>query len=157
MNKITSAQRENFCGERCTKSFEILITDSGEKAIVVPPLKKYSINYTGIRIVFDSVLLPFNEICTVYDDADGAMRFTAEQAVKYFENHAPKRHLILTALSNLLISYITAFGSKKEFSPVVELVRTEIAKGVSDCTFSIRDCLKKLHLNYAYIRKLFKK
>lgn len=39
----------------------------------------------------------------------------------------------------------------------MEIVRAEIAKGVSDCSFSLQDTLKKLPLNYDYIRKLFKK
>lgn len=156
MNKIMYAKRENLKGERVAKSFEILIADSG-RITVIPPLKKHCADFSGIRIVFDHALLPFSDVCEMDDNGDGAISFTAKQALKYFESNIPKRDLIMTALGNLLISYITAFGAEKEFSPVVELVRAEIAKGISDCTFSIQDCLKKLPLNYDYIRKLFKK
>ena len=154
MNKIIYACRESLSGEITAKSFELLISD--EKTAVIPPLKKYDAQFSGIRIIFENALLPFNEVCTVCD-RDGAISFSAEQALKYFNSDSGKKDLILTALGDLLIAYITAFSSQKEYSPVVELVRAEIAKGVSDCSFSIKDCLKKLPLNYDYIRKLFKK
>ena len=156
MNKIIYARRENLNGERTAKSFEILIADTG-RITVIPPLKKYCDDFSGIRIVFDHALLPFKDVCTVDDNEERAVTFTAQQALKYFGSDVPKKDLLLTSLGNLLISYITAFGTEKEFSPVVELVRAEITKGVSDCTFSIQDSLKKLPLNYDYIRKLFKK
>ena len=154
MNKIIYVCRESLNGEITAKSFEILISDG--QATVIPPLKKYNAQFSGIRIIFENALLPFNEVCTVCD-SDGAISFSAEQALKYFNSDSGKKNLVLTALGDLLIAYITAFSSQKEYSPVVELVRTEIAKGVSDCSFSIKDCLRKLPLNYDYIRKLFKK
>lgn len=157
MNKIIYARRKSINSEWTAKSFEILVPDGGGKVVIIPPLKKYSDNFAGIRIVFENALLPFNEICAVPDNAEKAIAFTAEQAVKYFDGTAAKKDLILSAIGNLLISYITAFADEKEFSPVVELVRAEIAKGVSDCSFSLKDCLKKFPLNYDYIRKLFKK
>ena len=159
MNKIIDVRRESLNGEITAKSFEILIPDgtSERQATVVPPLKKYvAAHFSGIRIVFENALLPFDEVCAI-PDGDGAIAFTAEQALKYFSGNLNKKDLILSALGDLLIGYITAFSADREYSPVVELVRAEIAKGVSDCSFSIKDCLKKLPLNYDYIRKLFKK
>ena len=159
MNKIIDVRRESLNGEITAKSFEILIPDSmsERQAVVIPPLKKYVANrFSGIRIVFENALLPFDEVCAI-PDSDGEIAFTAEQALKYFSGNLNKRELILSALGDLLIGYITAFSADREYSPVVELVRAEIAKGVSDCSFSIKDCLKKLPLNYDYIRKLFKK
>lgn len=159
MNKIIDVRRESLNGGVAAKSFEILIPDGlGERqAVVIPPLKKYvADHFTGIRIVFENALLPFDEVCAI-PDGDGAIAFAAEQALKYFNGNLNKKNLILSALGDLLIGYITAFSADREYSPVVELVRAEIVKGVSDCSFSIRDCLKKLPLNYDYIRKLFKK
>lgn len=159
MNKIIDVRRESLNGGVAAKSFEILIPDGlGERqAVVIPPLKKYvTDHFTGIRIVFENALLPFDEVCAI-PDGDCAIAFAAEQALKYFNGNLNKKNLILSALGDLLIGYITAFSADREYSPVVELVRAEIVKGVSDCSFSIRDCLKKLPLNYDYIRKLFKK
>ena len=159
MNRITDVRRESLDGEISAKSFEILIPDeqNEKQAVVIPPLKKYAaVHFKGIRVTFENALLPFDEVCAI-PDSDGAIAFTAEQALKYFNSRLAKKDLVLAALGDLLIGYITAFSADKEYSPVVELVRAEIARGVSDCSFSIKDCLKKLPLNYDYIRKLFKK
>ena len=154
MNKIIDVRRESVNGEIAAKSFELLISDSF--TVVIPPLKKYgSSRFPCIRIIFENAMLPLNEVCTVPDGGD--IYAAAEQALKYFNSDIAKKDLILSALGDLIISFITAFSVKREYSPVVELVRAEIGRGVSDCSFSIKDSLKKLPLNYDYIRKLFKK
>lgn len=156
MNRISSARRERIDGEIIPKSYEILFCNG--QAIVIPPLRKYSAdNFDGIRIIFENALLPFNEVTFVGDGKDGEIGFTARQAVRYSESNLPKKDLIMCALGDLLAGYITAFSTKSGYSPVVGQVRSEILKGVSDCSFSIKDCLKKLPLNYDYVRKLFKK
>lgn len=166
MNRITEIT-DGLDGERTPKSFELLIADkSGEingaafskgQTVVIPPLKKYSLNgFNGLRISFDGALLPFTEI-TLIDDNDRSIADTALKAQKYFFSDIPKKDFLLSAIGNLLISCLIVFSERKEFSPVVETVRSEILKGVSDCTFSLEDCLKRLPLNYDYIRKSFKK
>lgn len=166
MNRITEIT-DGFDGERTPKSFELLIADkSGEingvafskgQAVVIPPLKKYSLyGFKGLKISFDGALLPFTEI-TLIDDDDRSIADTAVKAQKYFSSDIPKKDFLLSAIGNLLISCLIVFSERKEFSPVVETVRGEILKGVSDCTFSLEDCLKRLPLNYDYIRKSFKK
>lgn len=156
MNKIIYAHRESLAGKITAKSYEILIPDGGG-AIVIPPLKTFAEDFSGIRIIFDNAVLPFKEVVKIADNDEGAIAFTAAQAVKYFEGEAAKKDLILTGLGNLLTGYAASFAAESGFSPVVEIVLAVILRGVSDCTFNIRDCLKRLPLNYDYIRKLFKK
>ena len=158
MNRIIDVCRENGV-QINAKGFVLLIPDgkNERQAVVIPPLKSYAdAHFTGIRVAFENALLPFDEVCAI-PDGDGEIAFTAEQALKYFTGSLNKKDLILSALGDLLIGYITAFSAEREYSPVVELVRSEIVKGISDTAFSIKDCLKKLPLNYDYIRKLFKK
>ena len=158
MNKIVEVKRVKQV-DISSKSFEVLIPDgqTERQAIVIPPLKKYSsAHFSGIAIVFENALLPFDEVCAI-PDGDGEIAYASQQALKYFNSKVIKRDLILSALGDLIIGYITAFSSAREYSPVVELVRSEIVKGISDCALSIKDRLKKLPLNYEYIRKLFKK
>lgn len=167
MNRIIDVRRDGINGEMVSKNFVLLVPDvyceidtaiGKGQAVIVPPLKKFTaVHFMGIIITFENALLPISEICTVEDNSERAIGFTAKQALKYFNSDVSKKDLILSALGDLLIGYVTAFAAKKEFSPVVELVRAEISKGVSDCSFSIKDCLKKLPLNYDYVRKLFKK
>ena len=158
MNKIIEICRENQIDINA-KGFEILIPEGviEGKAIVVPPLRNYrDLHFSGIRISFENALLTFDEVCVV-PDIDGAISSASIQALKYFNSSLSKKALILSALGDLIIGLITAFSAEREYSPVVEQVRAEIVKGISDCAFSIKDCLKKLPLNYDYIRKLFKK
>lgn len=169
MNKIIYALREKTNGERKTKGFELLVPDAdgaieaetrlafkAGQAIILPPMKSHALNFSGIRIAFENALLPFSDVTIIRDDG-GEIAYAADRAAAYLSSNLAKKDLILAALGDLLTGYATAFAQGKEYSPVVETVRTEIAKGVSDCTFSIRDCLKRLPLNYDYIRKLFKK
>lgn len=165
MNKIIEIS-DAPDGEKTPKTYEILVAESGGEidgvalirgqAAVIPPLKKYVLNsFKGLKISFDNALLPFTEITVIADD--GAVYETTLRAKKYFFSDIPKKDFLLSSIGNLLISYLIAFSDRKEFSPVVETVRGEILKGVSDCTFSLEDRLKKLPLNYDYIRKTFKK
>ena len=157
MNKIIDICLTHLDGEITAKNFEILIPDGESRAVIIPPLTSYNaVQFKGIKITFENALLPLNEV-SVIPDNDGAIACAAEQALKYFFSEINKKDLILSALGDLIIGYVTAFSAEKEYSPVVELVRAEILKGVSDCSFSIKDCLKKLPLNYDYIRKLFQK
>ena len=158
MNRIIEVCREKGV-QIYAKSFVLLIPDGKDErqAVVIPPFKSYTDpHFTGVKIVFENALLPFDEVCAI-PDGEGEIAFTAGQALKYFNSTLNRKHLILSALGDLLIGYITAFSAEREHSPVVELVRAEIIKGISDTSFSIKDCLKKMPLNYDYIRKLFKK
>lgn len=166
MNKIIEVA-VGLNGERTPKSFEvILFSENGEingktvlkgQTAVIPPLKKYSLcNFNGLKISFDGALLPFTEI-TVIDGCNAAIAFAGCEAQKYLSSALPKKDYLLSAISNFILSYLIVFAEKKNFSPLVETVRNEILKGVSDCTFSLEDCLKRLPLNYDYIRKTFKK
>ena len=159
MNRIIHACRESLDGEITSRCFEILIPEGQleKRAIIIPPLKKYNAeHFSGIRITVENALLPFDEVCAI-PDSDGEIAIAAEQSLKYFASDLSKKELVLAALGDLIIGYITAFSAQKEYSPVVELVRAEIVRGISDSAFSIKDCLKKMPLNYDYIRKLFKK
>lgn len=164
MNKIIEVA-VGLNGERTPKSFEVIVfSENGEingktvlkgQTAVIPPLKKYSAS-DGLRISFDGALLPFTEI-TVIDGCKAAIAFAVCEAQTYINSDLPKKEFLLSAISNFILSYLIVFAEKKDFSPAVETVRSEILKGVSDCTFSLEDCLKRLPLNYDYIRKAFKK
>ena len=155
MNKIIYARRESINGKITAKNCELLVPDSGG-TVIIPPLKSYDVDFDGIRIIFDNALLPFKEARTVPDN-DGEIAYAARQALKYFESDAAKTDLVAAALGNLLTGYVAAFCAESGFSPAVELVLSEIAKGVSDCAFTVKSCLKKLPLSSDYVRKLFKK
>lgn len=154
MNKIIGAERGtlNFCD--ASKYFEIIVPDGGNFAAAVPPLAKYEYRGEGIKITIDKALLPFKEAAEIYD-GDGSIAHAAAQAEKYFGK--AENDLILTALGDLIVAYAAAFSKSENISPAVAAVKAEILNHVSDVTYSLEDGLKKLPLNYDYLRKLFKK
>ena len=112
---------------------------------------------SGVRVTLDKALLPFKEVVEIPDDKWGGISHAAAQAAYYFNSDMPKRELILSALGELIVGYCAAFAESENFSPVVKTVRADIERGISDCTYSLEDSLKRLPLNYDYVRKLFKK
>ncbi len=64
---------------------------------------------------------------------------------------------VLSPLGDLLVGYINfAFGGETK-TPVVANLAAQIEKNACDALFSVEDCIRKLPLNYDYVRKLFKK
>lgn len=123
---------------------------------VVPPLFKHSVRSNSICVCLEQALLPFKELRVICDD-DGAIAHVAAQAVKYFGEENSTRDGILAALGTLLVTYVTTFAGRENIAPVVESVRNEIRKNISTPSFSLEDSIKKLPLNYDYVRKLFKR
>lgn len=169
MNNILNAVRTEKSGECLCKNFVLLVPDRASKisfgaelsfgcgqAAVIPPLTRYFADFSGIEITFENALLPFKKPVTVCD-GDGALLFAAKQALKYIESGITKKNMIISALGNMLASYIAALSDESKYSPAVEFLISEIEKGVSDCTFCVGDSIKKLPFNYDYARKLFKK
>lgn len=152
MNDIIFAGGNDNFGT--SKNFEIIVPEKGDVITVVPPLTKNSSD-GGLRITLDKALLPFREITEVSDNGD--IRHAAERAAYYFRSDFPKKQAVLSALGGLLVSLITALAGRTEFSPVVEIIRADVAKSVSDCAYSVEDTLRRLPLNYDYVRKLFTK
>ena len=123
---------------------------------VVPPLLKHGVRGRTVCVGLEQALLPFKELRVISDD-DGAIAHVAAQSLKYFGEENSTRDGILAALGTLLVTYVTAFAGRENIAPVVESVRNEIRKNISTPSFSLEDSIKKLPLNYDYVRKLFKR
>ena len=171
MNNISYANENTSAAERVSKSFEILVAHGkcriehgggqtefceGEAAIV-PPLTEYALKGEALRVVIDGALLPFREIKVIRDDPNRGIAHAAAQAQAYITSDSPNLDGVLSALGGLRVAYITALSGGERLSPVVETVRDEINKNLSTPLFSLEDSMRKLPLNYDYVRKLFKK
>ena len=172
MNGIAFAGfAENEAELSAWKYFEIIVpqancavehadgkTELGEGEIaVIPPLLKHAVRGESICVSLEQALLPFKEIRIIRDDGSAGIAHAAKQAVEYFSAENSQQSGILAALGTLIVAYITAFSENKNLSPVVETVLGEIKKNISNTFFSLEDGIKKLPLNYDYVRKLFKK
>ena len=155
MNKIVFAGRFGYEQERAKRYLEILVTNGEVK--VVPPYSESAEEVDGLRVFIEQPVTPVKSVCILRGSEAEGVRQAAEQAAVFF-GQGGKSRAVLDALGNLLISYINHYlGDGKEYSPVVKLVLADIDKNVSNGTYSLEDALKKLPLNYDYVRKLFKK
>lgn len=167
MNGIISVTRGG-AESRHGKNFEIAVSDGAKlygagktfeltygNFAVIPPLTAYSAD-GAVIIALEKALLPFKEIVLI-PDPRGEAKKIAEEAEFYARPQQCKKELILSALGGLLAAFATAFAEKSDCSPVTETVRAEIVNNLSNPTFSLEAAIKKLPLNYDYVRKLFRK
>ena len=171
MNDIAKIEHNLPAVERVNKCFEVILPDKSGKIayngcerafnagdiIVVAPLCRYSLSsLAATHIYLERALLSVKEVLIFSDDENGGVRHAAKQIEAYFTSSAKNSGAVIAALGNLLVSYITLTG-KDNLSPVVETVRGDIESNLSNTAYSLEDCIKKLPLNYDYVRKLFKK
>lgn len=132
--------------------------DCDEKcALILPPLTDCEICGSAIFVNLEQALLPYKRATIVHDDGSGAIYFAVSLAERYFNSSTQGRNLALAALGDFLTGMLTALSEKSSLSPVTLAVQAEILSHVSDSSYSLDDGLKKMPLNYDYIRKLFKK
>lgn len=154
MNKIITAERGILKISGASKYYEIIITKDG-LVTVVPPFADFACFGDGIRLSFEQALLHFKSVTTITDE-DKAVCSAAELAAQYF-GRGRKYDGVLSALGELTVALIAARTDAANVSPTTETVRADIAAHVSDIMYSLEDSIKKLPLNYDYVRKLFKK
>lgn len=172
MNDIISAAKKREAGERANKYFEIIaclcggkiicggeeISFSSGKAIVIPPRAKHTVVCEGenLHVLLERSLLPYKKPCVI-DDAAGGIAFAANEALKYAGGVTEKERGVLYALGELISAYASAAAPYDGLTPAVATIKQAIEKNLSDPLFSVEDELKKIPLNYDYMRKLFKK
>ena len=173
MNKIVGVLSSS-CGENGCKYLKVVVTDKdsslsvvtqdGELAItkgaaaIIPPLIPHSFKGDTkgvITLLIEQPLLPLKGAVVISDGVIDGLRSAAEQAVLY--DKAENGAIVLNALGELIVSYLTLYNAKAEKSPVVVMLKEDIERGAFDADYSVEAVLKKLPLNYDYLRKLFKK
>ena len=141
-----------------------IVTDDGEydfsygKIAVIPAFFPHSVKGGSpktVTLLIEQPLLPLRSVTVIDDVANGGIRSAAEQAAVFLnaENGAG----VLNALGELTVSYVTVQSAKTEKSPVVAMLREDIEKNARDWAYSVETYIRKLPLNYDYVRKLFKK
>ena len=170
MNQITYVG--NNININYSRNYEIIIADgagtvtyadrtekfSAGDIIVIAPLVKFNVEGTGgLRVTLERTLLPEKVGCVIHDDENRGIAYAARLAKAYINSDLQKHKNILDSIGGLLTSYVAAFSSTDDYSPVVKTVINEILTSVSDVTYSLEESLRKLPLNYDYVRKLFQK
>lgn len=155
MNKIAAVESGTLNLIAVSKYFGIIVPADGSGVTVVPPLALYGYCGAGIAVYIEQALLPFKAV-TAIGDGSGEIAAAARQAAKYFGGGS-KYGAVLSALGDLIVALVAAEAGGASLSPAAEAVKAEILAHVSDASYSLEDGLKKLPLDYDYLRKLFKK
>lgn len=124
--------------------------------IALPPYSTYGERFECEHTVFIEQPLLRNALPpkVIKDFENGGMKNAVLQTVNYFESGASPA--VLAALGQLIVSYI-AEKCTVAIHPVVEQIKADMQKNFTDGTYSAETALRKIPLNYDYVRKLFKK
>lgn len=162
---ISSGVPAEAAGESASKTLDIIIPAPscilacgggsrrlGEgEAAAVPPGIAYGLSGRAYRVCIDKPMLSLKQPVFIDGSAARGLAFVADEAAASHSND------VLAALGALAVAYIREFCGGDRLTPVVEIVKNDILKNLSDPFYSLGDSLKKLPLSYDYVRKLFKR
>lgn len=127
--------------------------------VVVPPnvAHKFTDTDGGITVLIEQPLLPLKQVDVKIDVINDGIWRAAEQAVAFYGGDCAGKEAVLAALGGLIVGYILTFNQAEKPSPAVIALREDIDRNAHDCAYSVDISIRKLPLNYDYVRKLFKK
>lgn len=131
------------------------------EAVAIPPGEKHTNNsddgFTNIHLTMNEPAFPYRSAFRVSDDAEGHLGIAFSQAKYYYLSDIKQRELVLSALGDLISSYMIVFRSNSEYSEPVEQIRSMIIRSYADPAFALDEAIRGMPFNYDYLRKLFKK
>lgn len=131
------------------------------QAVAIPPAAVHmntgGKGLSNIHLTMDSSAFPFKHPFRVDDDPEGHMGMAFLQAQHYYRSELKRQELILSALGGLIGSFMIVFRDSREFSGVVERIRSAILRNFSNPAFELDQEIRKMPFNYDYLRKLFQK
>jgi len=131
------------------------------EAVAIPPRERHSNTsadgFTNIHIRLEDPSFPYKTAFRVTDDLDRHLQVAFDQAKYYYQADIKKRELVLTALGELISSYMIVLRSNADYSGPVEQIRNIILRGFSNPDFALDEAIRGMPFHYDYLRKLFKK
>lgn len=151
----TSGKGEVFFENGSTMQYK-----TGE-IVAIPPHMLHSNRsvqgFTNIHVRIADATFPYKFAVKITDDHDAHIKTCFSEALFYYNSDINRKELVLSALGELIVSYIITFQSQNSFSEMVELIRNDILKNFSDTGYCLEDYIRTIPFNYDYLRKLFKK
>ncbi len=130
------------------------------EAVAIPPGELHSNisgeGFTNIHLTMAEPSFPYRAAFRV-SDLDGYLKIAFSQAKYYYLSDIKKRELVLSALGELIASYMIVYRSNSEFSEPVEQIRSIIIHNYAQPDFALDEAIRAMPFNYDYLRKLFKK
>ncbi len=113
--------------------------------------------FTNLHMRISDPSFPYKTAFRVSDDPDHHLRTAFQQAKFYYLSDIKRSELVLSALGELIASYMVVYRSNSEFSDPVEQIRTAILRSYAQPDFALDGFIQTLPFHYDYLRKLFKK
>ena len=129
-------------------------------AVVIPPHERHTNvstqGFTNIYLTMEDPMFPHRGVFRVNDE-EGNLKHAFTQAKFYYLADINKRELVLSALGDLIVSYMLVYRSRNEFSAPVDRIRTLILRNFTSPDFALDEAVRDMPFHYDYLRKLFKK
>lgn len=131
------------------------------EVVAIPPNERHANvsrdGFTNLHIRMTNPSFPYRSAFRVEDDAQGHLKMAFAEAKYYFLVDISKRELVLSALGELISSYMIVYRSNNEYSKPVEQIRSAIITNYADSSFALDQAIRAMPFHYDYLRKLFKK
>lgn len=138
----------------------IMNYQAGE-VVIIPPREVHANSsaegFTNIHMTMAEPSFTGKSAFRISDDDVQSLKAAFAQAKFYYMSDIKMRELVLSALGDLITSYIVVFQSNVEYSEPVERLRTSIARNFSRHDYALDEVIRSMPFNYDYLRKLFKK
>lgn len=130
-------------------------------AVAIPPRERHANvsqdGFTNIHLRMADPSFPYKSPFRVSDDLDRHLLTAFQHAQYYSLADIKKRELVLSALGELIASYMVVLRSNAEFSDPVEQIRSIILRDFARTDFALDEAIHAMPFHYDYLRKLFKK
>jgi YesN/AraC family two-component response regulator len=129
--------------------------------VVIPPRIPHSNvsqeGFTNIHITMADSSFPYKTAFRIRDDEEGNVKMAFLQAKYYYMSDVKNADLVLSALGDLIISYMIVCSTNAEFSEPVERMLASIRRNYSHQDYALDQMIREMPFHYDYLRKLFKK
>lgn len=152
----------------CTEGAGMFQFDNGTtihyrkgEAVAIPPKCRHNNmsrdGFTNVHLRLEDPAFAERTPFRVSDDEERHLQTAVLQARYYYFADIYKRELVLSALGELIVSYLIVYRSNTEFSEPVEQIRKMIIQHYCDDHFALDEAIQEMPFHYDYLRKLFRK
>ena len=131
------------------------------EVVAIPPREIHansgSDGFTNIHLTMTDPSFPYKTAFKIMDDEEGNVKMTFSQAKYFYMGDIKNSDLVLSALGDLIVSYMIVCRSNSEFSEPVEKIRASIRRNYSRSDYALDEVMRDMPFHYDYLRKLFKK
>ena len=141
------------------KDGRVISYEAGE-VVMIPPHEVHANSseegFTNIHLNLSEPTFADNE-ASKFQDENASLLKAFTEARTYYISDISRKELVLTALGELIASYVVAFRSSEEFPDTVEKIRNKILQNYTDPRFELDAFIRTMPFHYDYLRKVFKK